>query len=250
MNLWKFIFGKDKPKQKSVNKTPFQRKDTFMTSSGISGNSSQKRKIPLHRDTPRMKFEKKQRPPLHKKEQKFPEKKEFSPKKTVAQTPSNTPKQEPPLTQNKITASSSPQVSSTPAASGPATTEIHPEMNKILLDTVKTIESGIFTSLSDVMIYDKIQNKIVAHYKHDELDLSKLQDVIAKFFKLVEGKSGLEVKNFAIFHFGHYRLGLMFNPRYAIFVLMNADKINEGLALAYIRPRIIQLLQKITMDFK
>ena len=82
------------------------------------------------------------------------------------------------------------------------------------------------------------------------MDLSKLHHVIAKFFRLVEGKSGLEVKNFAIFHFGHYRIGLMFNPRYAIFILMDARKINEGLALAYIRPRIVQLLQKITMEFK
>ena len=242
MNLWKFLFGDDTSRRRPLNKSRYPKKDNTNSS---SGNSVQKRKLSINKDSSRIKFEKKEDTSLDKKAQSTLEKKQGTRSENIKQQEITEQKEQ----QDKKFNSASASIIQG-EHNNKAITEIRPEMDKLLLETVKIIEGGIFTTLSDVMIYDKKENKIVAHYTHDELDLSRLHDVMGKFFKLIEGGSGLEVKNFAIFHFGHYRLGLMFNPLYAVFILMDAVKINEGLALAYIRPRIIQLLQKISMNSK
>jgi len=125
------------------------------------------------------------------------------------------------------------------------TIEINPVINKILEENINKIEA-IGTELENVTILERPSDKIIATYGKDKERGMELAHIFYGVLKTIPHHYGITPQHFAIFHIGKYRLGLIFNDKYLISVLMDTEKVNQGMALSIVRPRILQLLMQIS----
>jgi len=230
MNLWKFLFGEDKrePRLKKANASSTAKKD-------VSAPLQPKRKLEIKPETQRLRFAKKGEQP-----------KPPRSSSTAADIPSKKNVPAPPGQTTTPTRKTPPKPPTQPSIT-PEELILYGRIEKRMKEVIREIEDLVFYHLSGVLIFDKKRQRVVANYVREDLDLKKLRPIIAQLFDLLEHSSGLRVRELAIFHFGHYCLGISFNDDFAIFVMMDAEKINKGIALSIIRPRILKLLDEITM---